>query len=182
MAIGFAIAQIGLNTAETFLDEWSGNKQAKINIESIDEQMELLNKQKGDLQEGFQLKRGLLHDQYGNKVEDIREQFSLETRELSKDLYKMGIKTDVARSRSGMAFSGTVETGANIGKDDVYMASDKLKQQRKSGLQTLEDKLGMNMLDLTMNEKTSLNQIDIQLAGLEGEKKINEEESGWFGF
>ena len=179
--MGFLEPFIGAIGGKTTGDEYLGNKEAQSNVESIDKQIELLNQQKKLLQEGFASKRGLLRDQYGNLVEDVREKFALSTRELSKDLYKMGLKTDVARSRSGLAYSGTVETMSDIGRSDIYLESDKAKQQRKTSLQTLEDKLGMNLLDLTMSENLALNQIDVQMADLEGEKKVANQEKKWWG-
>ena len=79
-------------------------------------------------------------------------------------------KYDVATSKTGLAFSGTVETGRE-------RETDVLQSGYEFSRESLYDRLGASLLDIDMERADRFGQIESQITGLKGQRKTEEARS-----
>ena len=103
MAVGAALVLGGLKIGESIFDASSDRAAARSNIKSIDEQIALMNKQKDELAFAYGQRKEMITDQFGNKIDFLTES-------TGRELGNIGERFDVAKSGSGLAFSGTLES------------------------------------------------------------------------
>jgi hypothetical protein len=159
----FAAAMIGVNMLEGITSAVSNRENARMNLTSIDEQIELLNKQRRELTKAYEEKKGIAKEKFGHKESYLRET----TGDRFGDIEN---KYDVAASKTGLAFSGTVEYGRE-------RETDVLKSGYEFTRENLYDQLGESLLNIEMEKTDKLGQIDAQGAGLLAQRKMYDEMS-----
>lgn len=152
---------VALNIWEGISGAVSARDAARANVTSIDEQIAMLNKQRRELATAFEQKKGIATEGYGRKEEYLRET-------TGERLGDIDYKYDVATSKTGLAFSGTVEYGRE-------RETDILQSGYEFGRESLYDQLGASLLDIEMERADKFGQIDAQVAGLKAQRKVEDE-------
>ena len=153
----------GLSIYEGISGAGSQRESAKANIKSIDEQIALMNKQKDELAFAYGQRKEMITDQFGNKIDFLTES-------TSKELGEIGRGFDVASSKTGLAFSGTVESGRERTEESTRDAFG----FRREGLY---DMLGESLFDVEMQQMEKFGDIDLSIAGLQQQRKIEKQRS-----
>jgi len=141
----------------------SARDQANRNMESIDEQIDLLNKQRQELATAYDQKKGIVKDQYETQSTYLREGTAMGLGDIEH-------KYDTAASKTDLAYSGTVEYGRGRETEGLNKGYE-YKQQ------TLYDKLGENLLDVNLDMANKFGQIDSQISGLKSQRKSEQARS-----
>lgn len=154
------VAMVGLSLFEGITGASSSREMARRGKESVEEQMKLLNRQRRELEQLYAEKGEIVTDVYGNKVTNLLERTGLNLTDISD-------RFDAVASRSGLAFSGTAERRRDLSERRTTLAY-------KSDARSLYDKLVSDRMDLDIAKSREFGNIDIQLAGLEGQADIYE--------
>jgi len=156
-------AIVGLKIGESIFGASSARDQARDNIKSIDEQIALMNKQKEELALAYGQKKEMVTDQFGNKVEQLTEG----TGQALGDIRE---QSDVAASKTGLSFSGTVERGQGKAEERTR---DAFGYKREG----LYDMLGESLFNIEMQQMEKFGEIDTSVAALQQQRKIEKEKS-----
>ena len=159
----FTIGMFGMSFLEGIMGAGGARDQARTNMKSIDEQIDLLNKQREQLTLAYEQKKGITTESYAHKEGYLRET-------AGGKLEDIDYKYDVATSKTGLAFSGTVETGRE-------REMDVLQSGYEFSRESLYDRLGASLLDIDMERADRFGQIESQITGLKGQRKTEEARS-----
>ena len=155
-----AAAGIGLSLWEGYAGSQYDKQQAQINMNSIQNQMGLLDEEKKQLSTDYQNKRGNVRDRFGNRMDTLMSR-------LSHTMLESGEQERGLMAQSGLAHSGTVKRKSDVVKKGITSAS-------LYGQQGLGINLKSTMDDLHFDENRDLAQIDMERERLRGEYKTQQ--------
>lgn len=164
----FAAAALGLNLVQGFDSAEQRYDQAQADIKSINKELKLINKQKNEYVNAFADQGRNIYDIAGNRIESLSNKIGLGFKENV-------FKTDNETSKSGLAFSGTVEQRSDLAKDV-------LNESFRSGRQSIMDDRAQALSTLNMQKTKLLNSLDLKQVELEGRKKVDKTENGFLGY
>ena len=156
MALGLSVVE-GISGAST------ERNVGEANVQSIDEQIALLNKQREELAKAFTEKKSIVTDKFGNKLSFLQESTAFKSGNI-RDRY------DTAAGQTDLAFSGTVEYGRE-------KAEEGLRSEYGYQREGLQDMLGESLFNIDMERTEKFGQIDSQILGLKAQRKVEEERS-----
>ena len=158
-----AIAYVGLGFLDSAFSAGSARDEARANLTSIDEQIALLNKQRQQLATAYDQKKGIVTDQFGNKIKSFEFETGLEG-------FNIREGADRASSKTNLAYSGTVETTKERELDTL---SSRYDTKRTSMYDALEE----SMFNIDMERTEKFAQIDSNITGLKAERRVQDERS-----
>jgi len=159
----FLPAALGLSVVEGISGASTERNVGEANVESIDEQIALLNKQREELAKAFTEKKSIVTDKFGNKINFLQESTAFKSGNI-RDRY------DTAAGQTDLAFSGTVEYGRE-------KAEEGLRSEYGYQREGLQDMLGESLFNIDMERTEKFGQIDSQILGLKAQRKVEEERS-----
>ena len=159
----FLPAALGLSVVEGISGASTERNVGEANVESIDEQIALLNKQREELAKAFTEMKSIVTDKFGNKINFLQESTAFKSGNI-RDRY------DTAAGQTDLAFSGTVEYGRE-------KAEEGLRSEYGYQREGLQDMLGESLFNIDMERTEKFGQIDSQILGLKAQRKVEEERS-----
>ena len=159
----FSLGMFGVSVIGGIGGSASERNVGEANVQSIDEQIALLNKQREELAKAFTEKKSIVTDKFGNKINFLQESTAFKSGDI-RDRY------DTAAGQTDLAFSGTVEHGRE--RADEGLRSE-FGYERKG----LQDMLGESLFNIDMEREDRFGQIDSQILGLKAQRKTEEERS-----
>ena len=164
----FEAATVGLGFVEGISGAHASRSEARANLESVDAQIELLNKQREELGKAYETKKELVRDRFGNKISSLETEVSFRAGNIRE-------KSDRLTAGTGLSYSGTVEYGKTREED---ILSSRYGTQRES----LFDSLGQSLFDIDMERTETFARMDSDLIGLRAERKIQDERASESAF
>jgi hypothetical protein len=162
MGFPFLAVAAGIGVAEGIAGAGQKRDQARTMAESVQKQIDLLGKQKSELVDLYRVKQGYMTDAYGNRVSTLLDRVGSSLADLNYDY-------EGAVGKTNMSFSGSVESRFADRRSQISRGARFGQESEALGLRE-------SLLDLTMAKHREVGGIDTQITGLEGEKKLYEEQ------
>lgn len=156
-----SLAGSGLNFFEGWENTKSQRKEAELKRKSAEKQIGLLGQESLLVSNAYGQRKGIATDMFGNKMESLASKIGFNISDINR-------KSDFNASKSGLAFSGTVETSRNIG-------IDKTQTEGKFAAESLRDQLGRELMELDIWKSSEQNRIASEKEKLRGEISVYKE-------
>ncbi len=159
----FSIAMFGVSMFEGIFGASDTRDQARLGMENIDKEMGSLRKQKEELGQYYDSRRGMLTDQYGNVVKSVVDKIDFELGEVNRE-------ADRAAGASGFAKSGTIENRKRL-------TSQRRREEYFSTRTSLFDRYQEDLLNQDVQKSKDLGSIDSRMNSLQYERDVLDEQS-----
>lgn len=159
----FEAIGIGTSLLEGALGAGAARKAARDTVTSIDKEIAALSDRRGKLRSAFTARRGLVRDQFGNQVHSLLDSVGNSFEDITS-------QQQSSQAQSGFAFSGSIDSRAQKGRDRITTQFD---SQRES----LFDNLQSSIVDLDVSEADELGRIDSRISALGSERKVADDQT-----
>ena len=148
----------GLNFFEGWENTKSRRKEAGIKKASIAKQLEFLGEERSLVDKAYQGRKSIATDMFGNKMENLASRIGFQLVDTNRQF-------DFGAGRTGLSYSGTVETQRRS-------AIDQTRTEGKFGIRTLRDALGQELMELDIWRASEIGRIKSEATRLQAEHDV----------
>lgn len=163
VSAGLTGFQVGMTIGEGVFGAGQRRKEAQWMMESVDRQLELLDRQRGYLTSAYKQSVENVTDIYGNRVDTLMAR-------IGSNLMNIQAQAEESQAATGFAYSGSIQKRRQRSRIPAF-------QQAELGREGILAQLGQSLLTSETQFSRDLGQLNVRTEQLRQERKQYEQKS-----